>query len=393
MPQRETSTAATLDPELEAFTREHFDNAAFLRTDAGARQVLLALAQGSDEEAEKPPPIAALKLPDIPQLQHCAARIEHADEVELRWAARNPGVAYMRHSSGEFGRQLQHAESFGYGALPCRRCGGKWRSKRMAKGAQCTECRASLPTGATECPACHAMFGSGWQDGSGQSPKPRLGKGGKRMTYTMLLAEYRVKMQQQLGIVLMSRPMPKPESGIVADVAWQMISDKFKADGKTLMTDAEFRALFPRVPEEECEPCTECGGIGVVPRRGARHDSEITAFPTGNSKQIGGREAQSVEKLNAQLARGMAVVDGDACVVLGELERWVTVQNILADVGRVAFIARVALDEYYSDDNGMDRLVEMCPGATDGVRARAAGELRDFMSKCFNLCAYGAESP
>jgi hypothetical protein len=387
----QTSTAASVD--VEAFMREHFDNTRFLRTNAGAQFVLDALEQGSGDEDEDAPPVPSglLALPDLPQLRHCSARLEAADEAELRWRFANPLIASIRHSSGDFGRQLEHAASFGYGALPCRRCGGKWRSKRMPKGAQCQECRQSLPTGTTECPRCHAMFGTGWQDGTGQAPKAKLGKKGKRMSYATLLAIYRTTMQREHGIVLMSKPMPKPESGIDAESAWKVIADKFAADGKRLMTDGEFRELFPRLPDEECEPCKDCDGIGVVPRRSSNH-GEVTAFPTGNSKQVGGREAQGVDALNKQLERGWFVKDGDATVGLFELERWVTVETVLRDVAGVAMIAREALEEYYTHREGARALLQFCPPGADGDRARAADELRDFMSRCWNLCAYGARS-
>lgn len=330
-------------------------------------------------------------FPALPQIEHCPRRIDERDEKQIRWALGNPHVSYMRHSSGEFGRQLAHAESFGYGALPCRKCGGKWRAHRMPKGKQCTDCKATLPTGVTECPRCHIVFGSGWQDGTGQAPKARMGKGGKRLGYAALLAAYRVKMQREHRIVLMSKPAPKPGSGVDREAAWQVIEEKFRAEGKRLMTDGELRALFPRLPEADCEPCKDCGGIGVVPRR-AGSRAEITAFPTGNSKQIGGREAQSAETLDRHLEHGIGVVDGDVCVMLDELRDWVLVQQLLADVAELAPIARVALEEYYDGDGGHARLAKVCPGPTDGDRARQADELRDFMSQCWNLCAWGAES-
>jgi hypothetical protein len=208
----------------------------------------------------------------------------------------------------------------------------------------------------------------------------------------MALAEYRNKMQREHAIVLMSRPVPRADSGIDPAAAWRAYVEAFRAQGKRLMTDAEFRELFPRVPEEECEPCRECGGIGVVPRRNATH-GEVTAYPTGNSKQLGGRESDDAAAMTRKLASGaLAIVDGKAAIHFGELERYKSTERIMVDVARVAMIARIALEEYYVSENGMTRLVELCDeGQTAAARNRQANALYDFACGCFNLCAYGAQ--
>jgi len=341
--------------------------------------------------AERVPPVFA--LPDIPELHRSSRRIDSDDESEIRYFLRNWRVSDIAASSGSFGNQLEQAEAFGFGALPCRRCGGKWRARRLPKDRQCPDCRTSLPAGTYACPGCRRAFISSWQDGTGQAPRNRFGK---RISYATALAEYRCKMQRELGIVLSSKPVPKPELGVDAEQIWRASVEAFAAQGKRLMTDADLRELFPRLPENECEQCKECGGIGVTPRRAPTH-GEITAWPTGSSKQLGGAESDDAAAMTRKLSEGRtAVSDGKACVHLAELERYLGMQTLLADVGRTAMIARVAIEEYYIGDNGMAALEVVCGIVGFGdkpsaARTRAANELRDFSCQVFNLCAYGAQ--
>jgi hypothetical protein len=317
----------------------------------------------------EPPTYPPFELPEIPELRRVARRIDSDDEAELRWFLRDPQIACIAASSGAFGNQLEQAASFGFGALPCKRCGGKHRTRRRGGKDILVD----------------------WQDGTGMAPKDRFGK---RITYSVALAEFRRKMQKKHSIVLMSKPAPKAESGIDADGAWEMIAAKFRGEGKRLMTDAEFRSCFSELPAELCQPCRMCSGIGVIPRRSAAH-VEVTVFPTGSSKQLGGREGDSAEDFEEKIEAGGTMTDGSARVNLRELERFWSVRRILADVAELSPIARVALEEYYLIESGQRALESMAEdlwGLNGSDRMRAASALRDFSCGCYQLAAFGAST-
>jgi hypothetical protein len=336
------------------------------QADEAARQVVVNARSKRGDRDLKPEKFV---LPDIPELHRVPQRIADEDERELRWFLSDPRIASIAASTGAFGNQLEQAASFGFGALPCKRCGGKHRSRKRSGKAAVVE----------------------WQDGTGMAPKDRFGK---RVTYSVALAGYRRKMQKERNIVLMSKPEPKAGSGIDADAAWQMIAEKFRGEGKQLMTETEFRALFDQLPDELCQPCRECSGIGVVPRRSAAH-AEVTVFPTGSSKQLGGREGDSVEDFEEKLNAGEMVEDGSARVSLQELDRFWSVRSILVGIGNLSPIARVAIEEYYSVESGQRALEELAGefwGLSGAARMRAASALRDHSCGCYQLAAFGAST-
>jgi hypothetical protein len=338
MPQRETSTAATLDPELEATP---------LRV------------------VRAPAPF---DLPDIPELKRVPRRIDAVDEGELRWFLGHPLVASIATSSGAFGVQLEQAESFGFGSLPCLRCGGKLRTRKRNGASKIVE----------------------WCEGTGMAPRDRFGK---RVTYSVALAAYRVQMQREHGIVLMSRPAPKPESGLDADAVWATIEKRFADEGKTLMTDADFRQAFEKLPDDLTQPCRICDGIGIVPRRAASH-VEVTAYPTGSSKQIGGKENDDAERLTRKYVTGRRMIeDGSARIDRRELDRYIGIRAILEDMARLSEIARVAVEEYYVEGGGqraLDRIAGELMGLSGAAMVRKGSELRDFSCGVYQLAAYGA---
>jgi hypothetical protein len=191
---------------------------------------------------------------------------------------------------------------YGYGSLPCRRCGGRWRSRRRnGKDA-----------------------GVEWRDGTGLCPKDHFGK---RVSYATALAAYRARMQREHRIVLSSKPVPKPELGIDGEELWEASVAAFKAQDKKLMTDAAFRSMFDRVPEELCQPCRMCQGIGVIPRRAAAH-VEITAYPTGSSKHGATARRKDPGDALADMSSTGVVQDGFGIVAMGELERYREVHEV-----------------------------------------------------------------
>jgi hypothetical protein len=306
-------------------------------------------------------------LPDIPQLRHVPRRIDADDEAELRWFARGPSVANIARSSGAFGNQLDVASAFGFGSIPCVRCGGRIRKRKRGGKDVVVD----------------------WRDGTGLAPKDHFGK---RVSYATALADYRKRMQKELGIVLSSKPVPKPELGFDPAQLWRASVDAFAAQGKRLMTDADFRAVFEKLPENLCQPCRICQGIGVVPRRAAAH-AEVTAYPTGSSKHGGTEERADLWALSERMSKGGVIRDGAGRIGTRELERYQEVAAIMADVAGMSEMALLSLEEYYADDNGqraLEVLVEDRFGLKGAARMRAASELRDHQCQVFNLAAYGA---
>src|SRR5688572_25439181 len=150
-----------------------------------------------------------LLLPSTPQLANVPARIDAEDERDLRTFFENPSVATITQSSGAFGGQLERAEAFGFGALPCRRCGGRWRR---------VEQRMNPVTRETE------EVVIGWRDGTGRRPKKHFGK---RETYAEALARYRFQQAIELKIVIGTYPNPSEKSGVNAAQLWGALLDSY----------------------------------------------------------------------------------------------------------------------------------------------------------------------
>jgi hypothetical protein len=263
-----------------------------------------------------------LKLPDVPGIELVPSRLLADDELDLRWFLDDPRLATIRGSS-DFGAQLKRAESYGYGALPCRACGGRWSRRYEDENGK--------------------EVITGWRDGTGWMPKKHFGR---QESYAAALARYRYEKRKELKIVIVSK---HPDDG-----THQAIVDAFRKRGERAMTEADLRAAFPALPQpgeddwkQWSVPCPACDGIGVVERRLPRH-AAVTVWPTGSSKRPGAREAVGVDELVARAARrGTAVWDGYSGVSLTELERYVSVERVLKDVAGLSVAARVVLEEYY----------------------------------------------
>ena len=78
-------------------------------------------------------PRAPFMLPSIPRLAKVPQRLSADDEAELRWRLQNPVVASLAEQGSSFGVQLERAEAFGFGAVPCKRCGGSFRARRSKR--------------------------------------------------------------------------------------------------------------------------------------------------------------------------------------------------------------------------------------------------------------------
>jgi hypothetical protein len=350
-----------------------------------------------------------LTIPHIDLLRFVPQRIADDDERELRWYLDSPLVASVSSGGGSFGAALERAESYGFGALPCRRCGGRWRRIVTRLNARTQELEQVV---------------IGWRDGTGRQPKDRRGKGGKRETYADALARYRVEQRLKLKIVIGTYPSPSEESGVDAEKLWDATVASYWARGEALMTEADFREAFPTLPDELTTPCKRCGGIGVVPRRNPGEHAEITAWPTGSSAGTGGRENLDADGISNALERhSTGISDGAAVVSFRDLERWRAVDVLLADVGAMSPLARLALEAYYAPRHGgaaatrnraqhrstesfsggwgreaLASLVparfETCstPAALKSRTAREVEELYSHACQCWNACANGVAS-
>jgi hypothetical protein len=317
---------------------------------------------------------AGLALPTIPELEKLPARIDEADERDLRWRFENPSVATITQSSGAFGGQLERAECFGFGALPCRRCGGRWR-RIVTRLNPVTEELEEVVLG--------------WRDGTGRRPRDRFGR---PETYSNALARYRVEQALKLKIVIGTYPNPSEESGVDAEQLWGALLDSYWENGeRALMTQHEFREAFGTLPEERTAPCDPCQGLGVVPRRnptGFRRE-EVTCWPKGSS--VGGHENLDADGLVAELEGGGDVHDGRALVRVDALARWMGVEEVLRDVEAISPIAREGIERKYAPREsraswGRLGLIELA-----GSSAKV-GELDDHLGQAWNFCAYGAAS-
>lgn len=346
--------------------------------EGSARQKFLDARDTTGDPKAKREPFV---LPDVPGIYGAPVRLDDAEEALLRWYFGDPAVASVARSSGSFGAQLEIASAYGYGSVPCRRCGGRWRMRRKNGRDVLVD----------------------WRDGTGLCPRDHFGK---RVTYASALAAYRQKMQREHAIVLSSVPTPKPDSGVTGEQLWDSMVEAFARQGKALMTDAAFRALFDRLPEELCRPCQACGGIGVVPRRAAAH-VEVTAYPTGSSKHGTTARRKDPEAAIADMNERGVVADGFGLVAMGELARYREMHEVMADVARLSPLAAVSLEEFYSaPGTRWDRLGSTRQGGqralealvtelydVDGpVAARAASKLRDHQCAVYHVAAYGAAS-
>lgn len=335
------------------------------------------------------PPTGAERfaIPHVPGLERVARRLEADDETELRRYLAEPSIASIRGSSG-FGGQLERASAIGYGPVPCRRCGGTWRTVRRRNGVEVV---------------------TDWRDGTGFAPRDRFGK---KVTYTSALAAYRDTERKRLSLVIGTRPCPPEGATWTAEQAWEALKDAHEAKGEYLVTEDELRDLFPTLPEHDpvtgqrlAHPCGACQGLGVVPRRAAkRHDVEVTVWPKGSSVQLGD-------------------ADPDSRVSIWGAHEYLQVARILEDVASLSPLARAALELYYRPNvdryrgttgsrfrldrpqaTAWDALYELTPAENEpkatrgdesawkGRRARQAAELYSHACAAWNFAAYGANS-
>lgn len=331
-----------------------------------------------------PTDAARFELPHVDGADRVPQRLTAEDEGELRWYLDDPVVAGIGKSGG-FGGQLERAECFGYGALPCRKCGGAWRMRRRKRDG-------------TE-------IVIGWRDGTGRRPKKHFGR---QETYAGALARYRRAMVREHRIVIVSHHPDDP--GIKAAVR-----EAFDARNEHPLTEAELRDLFPALPDEWTVECNACGGLGVAPRRLPSH-AEVTVWPMGSSKRTGARVAVGTDEIfaSAVSAGSSAVSDGYAGVSLGKIERYLDVDRILRDVAALSVVARVALEEYYGPAQvqtpGLARGIKLdrrptafealwpltsfgagkVPAEFVGRRAAEAEQLYSHACACWQIAAYGA---
>jgi hypothetical protein len=198
-------------------------------------------------------------------------------------------------------------------------------------------------------------------------------------------------MQAEHAIVLSSMPTPRAGSDVTAEQIWLASKIAFANQGKLLMTDHDFRALFDRLPEEQCQPCRLCQGIGVIPRRAAAH-VEITAYPTGSSKHGATARRKDPGKAVEEMSDKGLVNDGFGLVAMGELARYREIHELMADVAKLSPIAAVSLEEYYSERRGqeaLERMVGELFGLEGGAAVRAASKLRDHQCAVFQTACYG----
>lgn len=327
-----------------------------------------ALAIRTLEVEEEKVSGGVLTIPKLRALENARTRIDDDDEREIRFHMSDPCLAHIRGSSG-FGGQLERASEIGYGPLPCRRCGGKWRMKLVAvEGERDREVWKE------------------WRDGTGFAPKKT--RKGKRVTYAAALKRYRVKMQAKLKIEITTYPKPPAGSTVDPESAWLALIAAFAVRGQRLMTERELNELFPELPESECETCDGCNGLGIVPRQSGAH-SGITAWPTGSSKQQGESNGEARLSLSHTAA-----------------ERYLAVAAQLQAVAKLSPLARLAIEEYYSPPDfsfvlgsrravglaALKRLAALIIGSkcAESALARTVAELRDHMGQAWN--AAGARS-
>lgn len=344
------------------------------------------------------------RIPFVQDLQGQPRRVNDEDARELRWFFGDPQVTALLGASASgassFGAQLERAALLGYGPMPCRKCGGRWRVRRPRKDSVCVGCTGLVHAGADKCPHCSRPCSADEQDGTGWAPGPRFGK----VAYAGALAMYRTEQKLEFRIATISKwPTFNPATGSTGDQARSETIEAFSLRGENVMTEADFREVYPRLPEEECEPCRTCKGSGVVSRaRSASHArSRVTAWPTGSSKSGSGTR-DDVDALESKVAQGGRMRDGNSSVNLNDLERFTHMQMTLRDAAGIAPLARAALEAFFQPSstrvgkltkkslaatNGRNALKELTPTGS----AREIGELEDFMSQVWNLVAWGAQ--
>ncbi len=230
------------------------------------------------------------------------ARLTAPLERDLRWFLDDPLVAGTVASDGAFGGQLERAESFGFGAIPCRRCGGKWRTRRRASDGE--------------------QYFSEWRDGTGWVPSAKHFAAASA-SYQRALKVYRDRMAREHRLILMGPGGDGPTNRAAA-VLFEELNP-----GQRMVTAKQLEELFPDIPTELCRICDGCRGIGVVPRR-SHKTVEVTARPTGSSVGKAGRSPDSM-----------------ASIAWEPLTRYHQLERLLGAVANVFPLHRVAIASYY----------------------------------------------
>jgi hypothetical protein len=251
----------------------------------------------------------SVDIKSLPALPEAPDQISVEDEADLKWRFGDPSVVNI-YNGGNFGHLLEKAAAFGYGAVPCRWCGGRWGTRIDGDG---------------------NVEVVRWRDGTGRSPKQR--RWGRKVSYSLAISEYRVQMKREHKIVIVSKHPDDP-------TVRQAVVEAFAKRGELVLTETELRDMFPTLPDDSTETCVKCNGIGVVPRASGK-GATVTARPTGSSRRTGSREALSLAQLlDASHTR---IHDGYVSIDLESLERLLHIDSRLRAVCFLSEIARLAL--------------------------------------------------
>ena len=167
----------------------------------------------------------------VSYLELVPSRLVAKDAQDLRWFLDNPPIAQV--SASSFGASLARAGLYGYGSMPCLRCGGDRKRGRPGTGFS-----------------------------------PRSGK-----PYRKELERYRRAYLAALGFRLVqdtAKARRTQELMQVLDVAGEV---------RQVVTREQVQDLVPELPLELCLPCNPCGSRGIVPKL-THTRRPITARPT-----------------------------------------------------------------------------------------------------------------
>lgn len=249
------------------------------------------------------------------------ARLPADLERELKRFLDDPHLAGLVPDSGSFGSQLERAESYGYGALPCRKCGGSWRTRRRASDGE--------------------QYFAEWRDGTGWVPSPKH-FAAAAAAYSRALKVYRERMARELRMLIVG------DGGTGAGNQQAAALFAELSPGHRLVTRDDLAELFPIIPTELCLICRSCSGIGVVPRRSPR-PVQVTARPTGSSVGKAGRHPDTMVTVN-----------------LDQLAWYESMDRLLGLVASRRPVHRLVLSSYYGPAETPERALARRVGAHVG---------------------------
>ncbi len=187
-----------------------------------------------------------------PKPPKVSTTLEPEDVADLRAYSREDGIYMPDHST--FAAALLRAELKSMGCTGCRQCGGN--KTRTGRGFVLKD---------PDAPKQVKRRGFRKKTPARKKAEPNQAK-----LYKLALRDYRKRQAKINGWMIATTPRQR---------------DLLRQRGNQAFTRSEIAFFYPELPPLTLRLCSNCKGIGTIPRKSKARNKTLTARPTGSSKR------------------------------------------------------------------------------------------------------------